>query len=146
MRTRLTNENLSWIVWSLYFYFFFLQQFYLVFTLGQGLVRFHGGGATKGLEQRHKRDIRARTQTDRQTDRQEVLTHRQTQQQNSQGDFNIAVSRLMQPKKNFSDNILNKNINNIWKDYDKKMVVHLWRSIYYFVYFGIQKNDMTNHN
>lgn len=81
------------------FIFFFLQQFYLVFTLGQGLVRFHGGGATKGLEQRHKRDIRARTQTDRQTDRQEVLTHRQTQQQNSQGDFNIAVSRLMQPKK-----------------------------------------------
>lgn len=66
-------------------------------------------GARTEAQKRHQS-----THTNRQTDGQtEVLTHRQTQQQISQGDFNIAVSRLMQPKKIFSDNILNKNINNI---------------------------------
>lgn len=69
--------------------------------MGQGLVRFHGGRATiYGLEQRHKRDIRARTQTDRQTDAQDRGTDTQANTAAKQSsDINIVVSRLMQEKK-----------------------------------------------
>lgn len=70
--------------------------------MGQGLVRFHGGRATiYGLEQRHKRDIRARTQTDRQTDgRSDRGTDTQANTAAKQSsDINIVVSRLMQEKK-----------------------------------------------
>lgn len=51
-------------------------------------------GARTEAQKRHQS-----THTNRQTDGQtDAQTHRQTQQKNSQGDINIAVSRLMQEK------------------------------------------------
>lgn len=68
--------------------------------MGQGLVRFHGGRATiYGLEQRHKRDIRARTQTDRRTLKTRGTDTQANTAAKQSSDINIAVSRLMQEKK-----------------------------------------------